>query len=298
MLIQRVYIGKDESLIKYYIRKDIESVQFYDANLISVSEFLSLHHKKLISNESVSCIFNIDKLDKDLVLSLIPKVQEKVIWCFYSLPKSRKVYKSLKEVTQIKSVSDLTSTREKKKFIESLRKEYGIPTKFKEDLLLYLPDDALSIESEVNKFAVALEALTEEEAVKTLTNFQSNYDLMNFCNYLFTDTEKACFYIDRIAKKEEQYKIGSVLLKRLKYLTYLALNDVNTAKTYWRGSDYFISQDKAVAKSVGFDNLLKAESVVLNMMIDYYDIRTLKQKLNFLVFACNTLINEDDYSWD
>jgi hypothetical protein len=287
------YIGKSVESMQYDIRKNNPGrIEFFYADQLDFSMFASLHQRSLLPLDRVRCFFNVDSLDKDKVFDLIPYIDQKVIWCFKTLPKSRKIYKKLSKSVEVKTVLDLSKTADKRKFITSLIKEYKVDKASASILMRLSGDDKRSIDNEIFKFSVASQVLPKAEASRVLSSYDANYDLLNFMNCLFGKPYEAYLYAEKVARSSSQFGLAAMLSKRIKYYIYLSLNDEEQARKYWNSSGYYLNQNKQEALNIGFLKLLKIHKLIDQTLTDFYDIRELNRKLNYIVYRCERILQE------
>lgn len=252
-----VYIYKDEESLKYDIKSSLSNVKFLDTSNLDFKDFKKLHLTSLVESDKINCFYGI-KYKQELLLDLLDNIEKRVIWCFTSLPKNRKLYKQLNSLVNIKESVSISKPKDKESFIKNLCKEHSIPVNYLDIINLNTSESKFNIENEIIKLSSALKQCKGDKALDILSNYSSDSDLFNLCIHILSNKNKAISYFNKIVNSKVPVNyIYSMVNKRLFYYLYLSLDNEKEAKSFWKGSTYFINKDKQLAKEYGFYNILQ-----------------------------------------
>jgi hypothetical protein len=252
-----VYTYKDVDSLKFDVEDTFnEKLSFVDCSSLDFKDFKQAHQISLLEDLRVYCFYEIS-YSQEVLLEFLDYIEKKVIWCFKSLPKNRKLYKELNKTCVIRDSVSLSSNKDKLSFIKRLCKEHNIPKEYINVLEVNTSNSKFNIKNEIIKLKTGLSG-GSNNILDIISSTDSESDLFNLCINLLSDRQTAVsYYVKMVNSKTPVNYIYSMLIKRLFYYLYLSVDNTSEAKQYWRGSDYYIKSDQAISKKYGFEEILR-----------------------------------------
>lgn len=269
-MLKKVYFSKDIDNCVYELRRDFPESEVLYCSELDFNEFCLKHTYNLMSSNTVIALVGVDKFkSSDLLNLLASEIEADVCWALKKVDKRTKLYKRMKECSNVEECLDLEDNRRKKSFITSRFKEKGISTKYMGRFLQVCSNSKAIIDRELDKLKIALEVLPESTALMSLTVHKVDSHTLNFVSSLFSGKEDdTIFLASRIAHVPLPV-LSTILTKRLQSLIFLAIDCQDKAKEFWDHRGFYLKKDTACAKTIGYSNLLEIYSYVDSVFSDF-----------------------------
>lgn len=287
-MIKKVYITDNEEDIIYEARIVFPGIKSINCENVQEHDFTRLHSPSLFCKDLI-LFYNVHNLPDAFLLDVISGLKIDVVWGFKSLPKNRKLYKKLCQISNVTELQGIKNNKDKKSFISSLLKSYNIPSKYMEKLMLESSDSKQIIFSEVQKLNYAINVLKDKEVAENcLCNYNSSSDVFEFINNLFEyNLEGSYIYAKKICESNHQLTLGALLNKKIKSMLFLSIGSITEANRFWRYGNYYITKAINQSKSIGFNKLASLLDFIDNKFNNVLDQKDLFLKLNELIYIVN-----------
>jgi DNA polymerase III delta subunit len=299
-MLKKVYVSENPIDALSEVRRDFGKVKVFDYKELDENSLVSAHSKGLFNSGYISCFVGLDKLNEDTLFSILENGNlTEFVWIFSKLDKRKKIYKRLKAASSVEEFAPLvTNKREKAKFVGELLAANNIPRKYSEYFTSIASDNKLVMRTEAQKLRVALEVLNEDELRRCLCVYESNRDLLEFIDQLFSGNFYSAYGLTRRLISIPIYVIRSTLSKRITSFIYLSMGNSEAAKKFWDVRGYYVAKDTGVAKKFGTEAFLNLKVHLEEQFMDYMSSDDLLLKLNKLVYQLEkTPTNESNSSW-
>jgi DNA-directed RNA polymerase subunit F len=262
-MLKKVYLSESIEDSLFEIRKDFKDIDLRYCTDLSFDQFIHLHQPNLLNNFKVTGFVGVEKYNSDLLVGVLDSdIQVDVVWIIGKLDKRKKFYKKIKKNISIEECKDLSAKKAKKAFIKKIFQEFNVSTKYLEYFLKVSSDSKQSIYNEIRKFSKVVSILPEEEALRSISVYNANFDVLDFISAVFSGNIDDSYLF---AKKIENVPIPVVratLIKRLNSYIALSAGNLDQAKKYWDRNGYYVNQDMLVSNKYGFENLLEITNYV------------------------------------
>ena len=257
-MLKKLYISEliDDGV--YECREDFPACEFLYCSSMTFEDFCLLHQFDLFSGDLLKVFVGVSKFSNEQLSNLVQAgIESSCCWITKKMDKRTKLYKSLKDSTNIEVCESLTAKRTKKSFIKNLMRSLDIPTKLFETIYSTVSDDKTDVHKELGKLKVALGVLPESQALGVLTISKADSQTLDFIANLFNASELSSARFAARIPHVPVPVLTSTLCKRLLSLIFLSKGETVYAKTFWDRNGYYVRQDTEVATRIGYKSLLK-----------------------------------------
>jgi len=283
-MLKKVFISESLDSSLFEVRNDFENIKLQYCSDLSFEQFVLMHQPNLLNTSGVTGFVGVDKFDAVKLLSILEApFQTEVIWVVGKLDKRKKLYKRLKRLSNLEECVDLSVKKSKKAFLKKLFKEFNISVKHLDFFTMVSSDNKQSVHNELRRFSTALEVMSEEEALGSVSIYKANFDVLDFITSLFEGREDCYLFAKKIETVPIQV-LRATLIKRLNSYIALSLGSLDQAKIHWDRNGYFISQDRAVANRYGFQNLLDITDYIDKVFSNFLDSDNSFLRLTKLIY--------------
>jgi hypothetical protein len=274
-MIKKVYVAKEEDLIRFEAKRDFGEVKFLDCTEIEFEKFKTLFFPTLFSSsKDITCLLNIDEYqEKDLLDYFISiKIQQDLVLAFKSLPKNHKLYKYLNSKCEIEHCEGLDTIVLKRKFIKDLIGKSTLLSQLQDTLVNQLPENKNIILNEVEKLKHHLTVETNIEVLKEgISKYESSFDLFEYINSLLdADYKKAYLLAEKVASNTASQLVYCLLLKKVLSMICFTLKAEELGNQFWRSGPYYQNITIQKAKRIGKEELVELYNFIDNNFNYFY----------------------------
>jgi len=252
-MICKTFIGT-QSEVRYVIDDQFSNYKIIDCADLEESVIKKMHQPSLFESSQIKCFVNLDKSKVELenLLKISSEVRHKCVWAFTSLKKNTKLFKKLSTISSIEEISDLKKQPDKKQFIKNLLIAKAIPLKFLDKFLIDGSEDRLVLSKDIEKAALIFSKFKDEDLLnKSICKYNGSLDVLEYISNLLDGRYlQAHQYVEKISCEIPALVVGATLLKKIRSLIHLSLDDEVSCNKVWRTQGYFYNI--AVKQSMKF----------------------------------------------
>lgn len=274
-MIKKIYVAKEEDLIRFEVKKDFGEVKFLDCGEIELDQCKSLFLPTLFSkSKTITCLLNMDEYkEKDLLdYFTTTKIQIDVVFAFKSLPKNHKLYKYFSSKCEIEHCEGLDTITLKKKFIKELLGKSSLLNQLQDTLVNQLPENKGIILNEIEKLKYYSTMENNIGLLKdSIGKYESSFDLFEYINSLLDgDYKKAYILAEKVADNTVPQLVYCLLLKKVLSMICFTLKAEELGNQFWRSGPYYQNITIQRAKYIGKDKLVGLYDFIDNNFNYFY----------------------------